>query len=547
VLRHLSFDEQGHVNGQTRFAYGLGLDDSVSWFLPGKAGDHDLKAGFQYLYAKNDLDEQGSMNGVFTFATDRAFNAADPSTYPERLSIRVPQPAGQVTFVHSFGFFAQDKWRVSNKVTLNLGLRYDVDISPLVQPYNALLTGGNPVDKNNVQPRVGFAYNLDGKSVLRGGVGVFYEKLFIGQVSPLQASGVFGNSFIVNFPISAADPGPSQGRLPTDPMLVNGPIVNRDLLNRLYPPGLLTRNTATVQYDTPNRQMPRSIQTAIGYSRQFAATMFWGLDYVHNEGRGWLGYDLNPGLRVSTSRTGQIVRTDLLGLAQQLGIPPFANAVISRYDYSGRTRYDGLSVQLERRFSGFWGARASYTLGYARGNNSGAPAAVNNFQLLAERNLDLNYGPLDTDRRHNLTLNGRIEVPGIKGLSVSSLFRFMSGRPLTIIDSTTDADRNGVLFDPLPAGTYSGTGQNAITVENEGGRNGAYGPDYAQLDLRMGYRLRIRGVRTLDVFAEVFNLLDRANLTNPSGDRRLPTFLIVNGLVAGGFPRQLQLGARLGF
>ena len=45
-------------------------------------------------------------------------------------------------------------------------------------------------------------------------------------------------------------------------------------------------------------------------------------------------------------------------------------------------------------------------------------------------------------------------------------------------------------------------------------------------------------VRTLDVFAEVFNLLDRANFTNPSGDRRLPTFLVLNGLVAGGFPRQ---------
>ena len=69
VLRHLSFDQQGHTNGQTRFAYGVGLDDSLSWFLPGKRGDHDLKAGFQYLYGLNDLNEQGSANGVFTFAT----------------------------------------------------------------------------------------------------------------------------------------------------------------------------------------------------------------------------------------------------------------------------------------------------------------------------------------------------------------------------------------------------------------------------------------------------------------------------------------------
>ena len=248
VLRHLSFDQQGHVNGQTRQAYGIGLDDSLSWFLPGKRGDHDLKVGFQYLYGLNDLNEQGSANGVFTFATDRDFDAADPRTYPERLSIRVPGPGGQETFVHSLGLYGQDKWRVTNDLTINLGLRWDVDIAPFVQLYNPLLGDSAPVDTNNFQPRVGFAYNLDGKSVIRGGIGRFYEKLFIGQASPLQANGVFGDSFIVNFPVASADPGPSQGRLPTDPMLVNGPVVNRNLLNQLYPPGTLTRNTATVQY-----------------------------------------------------------------------------------------------------------------------------------------------------------------------------------------------------------------------------------------------------------------------------------------------------------
>ena len=97
----------------------------------------------------------------------------------------------------------------------------------------------------------------------------------------------------------------------------------------------------------------------------------------------------------------------------------------------------------------------------------------------------------------------------------------MSGRPFSIIDSNVDADRNGILFDPLPAGTYTGVGDNAITVENKGGRNGAYGPNYAQLDARVGYRVRVAQSRTLDLFVEVFNLTDRSNFTNPSGDRRL--------------------------
>jgi Carboxypeptidase regulatory-like domain/TonB dependent receptor/TonB-dependent Receptor Plug Domain len=550
VLRYLSFDEQGHVNGQHRFNRAPGLDDTFSLFVPGQHGDHDLKFGFQYLYAINTLDEQGSMNGVFTFSTDQSFNRSDPRTYPERLMIRVPAPARTLTFMHSFGFYAQDKWSVSNRLTINLGLRHDVDVFPFRQANNPLLNEieGYPVDKNNFQPRAGFAYNVDGRSVIRGGVGRYYEKLFLGQVSPLQSTGVYGESFIVNFPVSTADPGPSQGRLPSDAMLVNGPVVNRDLLNQRYPPGTRTRNTATVQFDSPDRQMPRSTQVSFGYERQVGKTMSIGADYVHNQGRGWIAYDVNPGLRVNTTRTGAIVRTDLMGVASQLGIPAFANSINLRFDDSGRTRYDGLNLQWERRFSRSWSARAAYTLGHARGNNSGAPTAVNNFQLLAERNLDLNEGPLDTDRRHNLTISGRMEVPRTKGLTVSSLGRFMSGRPFTILDTNVDVDRNGILFDPLPAGAYSGAGNNAISVSNNGGRNGAYGPDYFQLDVRFGYRMRMGSARTLDMFVEQFNVTNRSNFTNPSGDQRvLATFLVPTALVGGGFPQQLQLGVRLGF
>ena len=144
VLRFLNFDEQGHTNGQHRNAQAPGLDNTFSLFVPGKRGDHDLKFGFQYLYARNVLSEQGSMNGVFSFPGDRPFNAADPSTYPERLSIRVPVPAGVTSFTHSFAYYAQDKWRVTPKLTLNLGLRYDVDIFPFRQALNPLLTAATP-------------------------------------------------------------------------------------------------------------------------------------------------------------------------------------------------------------------------------------------------------------------------------------------------------------------------------------------------------------------------------------------------------------------
>ena len=87
--------------------------------------------------------------------------------------------------------------------------------------------------------------------------------------------------------------------------------------------------------------MPRSTQVSFGYERQLGKTMSFGADYVHNQGRGWVAYDVNPGVRVNTTRTGAIVRTDLLGLASTLGIPAFQNSVLQRFDYSGKTKYDG--------------------------------------------------------------------------------------------------------------------------------------------------------------------------------------------------------------
>jgi hypothetical protein len=84
-------------------------------------------------------------------------------------------------------------------------------------------------------------------------------------------------------------------------------------------------------------------------------------------------------------------------------------------------------------------------------------------------------------------------------------------------------------------------------VENAGGRNGAYGPGFLQIDARVGYRWRPRPGQTIDFFAEVFNITDEPNFANPSGDQRLESFLVPSSLAGGGFPRQLQLGARFAF
>jgi hypothetical protein len=204
-------------------------------------------------------------------------------------------------------------------------------------------------------------------------------------------------------------------------------------------------------------------------------------------------------------------------------------------------------VQVEKRFSQNYSTRVSYTLAYSRGNTSGNGIPQSPFQLLTDSRLDLNQGPTDFDRRHNLVLSGTVLVPKTGGLTVSGVVRALSGSPITVQDTNTDPDQNGILFDPLPAGDYSGTGKDAISVTSDGGRNGAFGPNFFQIDVRFGYRLRVMGSKTLDLFGEIFNLANRANFDNPTGDRRSTNFLILTALRAGAVPRTGQIGVRFAF
>jgi hypothetical protein len=533
-----------------RLMRSYGLDQTFSWFISGAGGSHDLKFGSQYVYGSHFEEFQRFMNGAFRFATDRAFNAADPSTYPERLEIQVPAKGEWLSRTHSIGFFVQDKWQVSSKLTLNLGMRYDLDISPLRWDWNPMFSdpAAYPVDKNNIAPRAGFAYNIDGRSVIRGGYGLFFGKSYVDRFNIYQQNPVFASSFRALFPTDRPDPGPSSGRLPTDPLLVNGPVLNRAVINQLYPPGSLQRNTGVVWLDNPDRHSDYTNQVSVGYERMLGAQFSMSADYTHMSNRDLpLRYNLNPGIKPDTGRTTRITRTDLQGIAATLGLSPFSTDVFTRENIA-QTEYDGLSVQLEKRFSNFWAGRIGYTIGHGRGNTDGGPTSVNNFQVLGERHLELNEGPTSSDRRHVLNLSGRVEVPWMRGLIASAVYKITSGTPLTIHNTNIDANRNGVGFDPVAPGRYCGNGENAICVDNAGGRGGAYGPGYRNLDMRVGYRVRNVGQgRTLDVFMEAFNVMNDPNFSNPTGDMRSGDFLVPNSLQGGGFPRQFQVGARLGF
>ena len=572
TLDYESFDSQANGTMDYSIQKSYSLDNTFSWFIPEAKGRHDMKFGARYSRTWLSNPNWGNMNGTFQFRgnNDAAFNPSDPRTYPERFNIRVPGPLTYEMVMHVYELYAQDKWQMRPGLTLSAGLRYDLEIFPYTQdPGNPLFADKSkyPVDKNNVAPRLGLIWNPDGqsRSVIRAGYGLFYDRTLLGTVDNFLTDLKYAPSFTANFPQAGRDLGPSQGRFPTDPTLnvsrvdQLSPAV-RAYIDSVYPPGTTVRNTGTVTWDDPDRKQPYFHQVSVGYEREVMSGLSLSADYVRMNGRDmFFNPNLNIAVGLNETRDGprQTPGPDPFGILRQsltAGEAPFAptttvRLLTTKYGYSD---YDALNISVEKRYSNNYSARVAYSLGHSRGVTAGQ-GDTPQLQVLDDLKIDEYHATQGTDRTHNFVLSGRAEIPKTRGVTLSGMLRMLSGTPFTIQDDSVDSDRNRINFQPLPAGTYDPfpeAGEFVMTgVENKGGRNGARGPGFVQLDMRLGYRARLGARRTLDIFGEVFNVTDRVNFTNPGGNRRVRSdFLRFNGLVGStGFPRQAQFGLRFGF
>ncbi len=292
------------------------FDNTTSWFVPDMAGRHDFKFGARYSRTWLSNPIWTNMNGTYQFRgnNDIAFDVNNPRSYPERLTIRVPGPSTYEMYMHVYELFFQDKWQLRPGLTLSAGLRYDLERFPYtVDAGNPLFTDKSkyPVDTNNWSPRVGMVWNPDGqnRSVIRGGWGIFYDRTLLGTIDNFLTDYKYSQSFVANFPQNAPDPGPSQGRFPTDPTLLTSTVGQltpqvRAYVNSLYPAGSTVRNTGTVSWDDPNRQQPYFHQTSLGYEREIFSGVSFSADYVRMNGRNmFFNPNLNIGTRTNTSRT----------------------------------------------------------------------------------------------------------------------------------------------------------------------------------------------------------------------------------------------------
>lgn len=450
------YSQQGGTIG----AFGFGADPEDTWeaaeTLSYLSGVHALKlgAGIKHVRAHNPALNYG--RGAYFFA-------GSPAAFPEPyLFIQGLAPTLESAFADprnqsAFGF-VQDDWRIRRTLTLNLGLRYDVDRIGHVRNYSA------PTDANNLQPRFGVAWRPFARTVIRGGAGVYTQQHLLYYINRVQLEGPDGTVTVSLAPDS-----------PLFPIFPN--------VLPVFPPGF-AYPARDIQQLAGNFRNPYSIQSTIGVERAIA-TLTLSADYVYLNGRDLMSLvDANAPASNRKPLQRTVAQADATRPIQPLQ-GTFRNMVTLGNE--GRSWYHGLQVKADRSI-GRLQAMASYTLSHSED--------MLNYQLPEDsRNIDAERARAGADIRHNLTVGFTWAVPGtqwlLKDWSLSGIGVFRSNRPYTV---TWGDDRNG-------------------TTQNDarpGGRNTAKTDTYQNLDLALTRRFP-RGSRTFEARVEAFNAF---NVTN---------------------------------
>jgi hypothetical protein len=508
------------------------LQDSFTYVTPD--GDHTLKAGFTFNRVMVAPQRLGANdNGTFTFRHNTPFNPANPRTYPSRFTITL----GDIEVFSEDDWtngFVQDQWRVNQNLTLNAGLRLD----------HQELTPGTAVS-----PRVGFAYDPagDGRTLIRGGFGKFTDYHLIGVANNLNRRGVFGQTFSFDTGEDrAADTGliPSHvclqpaldGRLAAISPACRAMLIS--LRNSLQP-GAGTQFINTEPWLDGDRKMGYLWGYSLGVKREVMQDLAVSVDWVGNRGRDQTGQiDISEGPPGANRRIVRLTpaQFDPSGTL----IPASArNASFQRVlQYQTlddlNTDFDSLELSLEKRYSTRWSGRVSYTLAYA--NDVGN-------RFTNDLNPREDYGRANFDNRHAFVTSANVDV--WRGLTTGAIVRYYSGYP---INETVGTDINGDRdnnerpvrgLDDLTRPILSPVDANGKAI-----KNGISGNSSTLVDWRLQYIATLPARQTVGLFWEVFNLFNKVNFGNPTGNRNNRNFMVP---VEVGTMRSMQLGVRYTF
>ncbi len=513
--------------------------DDFSWSQDLGGRRHDFKTGFNYIH-------EPTLGGDFSTGLEGQFSRASDSASAPITDITIFGGfLGDDTPVDQYSIYLQDDWFVSDRLTLNLGLRYDYwdgfDLdqrsNPIWQTLSTQTTfnefylrdfqggkGGRlENDDDNVAPRLGFTWDMsgDGRRVIRGGFGRFYDFPYTNATILFPSSAVQSN-----FGVAYNHVDQNGIRNPDGSFFQPGqPLPPNQLPSGAgrFPPN---------EVASPTLATPYSDQISLGYSWQ-----------VNN----WLGINVEAmdiSYRDIPFRFRANPRNPATGVRR---FSDFGNFRI--WSGEGEADYQGLNLGFRVRQDKFE-LQGFYTLSKAEGivlagadefrvTDAGYQPSLGQARDVSVNPLnplcDACTGPLNTDARHKLTFGGTYNAPW--GINVSGMFRYRSATPYTL-HAANDRNGDGFRLDLTP-------GVSEVNSER--------GSSFSQLDVRLSREFTLSGAFSIEVIAEVFNLFNEENPNNftPIFDSAGNATGIRPTSFAGdplqGEQQLIQLGARLRF
>jgi hypothetical protein len=412
-----SISNIGYATGYNR------LDPSEQRFqiadtLSYTTGAHNLKFGFDYANLEDYVSLLSNAAGTYGYPSLTAFaqdfSGATNGKHWNSFSQRFGNPVID-TFINEFGFFVQDQWRVTPKLTLSPGIRQEFSLLPqpnqqnpgLVNP-NLPQTGTIPQTLLNFMPRFGLAYTLNDKTVFRADYGMFYNRYVSAAISNFfTANGVYQANYSLN--------GTNATQLAAGPVFPNALAAP--------PPG--TTSTLVPAYADPAFRPSYSEQANAAIQRQLTKDSSLTVSYIWSRGLHLISaYDANAAAP-TTSYSYPILSAPLAAGATTINssqiagyyttplytkrVNPLFSTVLD-VTSSKNSWYNGMTIQYQKRYSSWFQGQVSYTWSHAEDDNIGGggntlftpsfPTSVFNGDYSSEK------GSSSTDQRHRMVANG---------------------------------------------------------------------------------------------------------------------------------------------
>ncbi len=523
--------------------------DDFSWSITGMGGvGHDFKAGVNFINEPRLFITFNSGKGVLQHT-----HLTDDRTGPISVVTLNDGDAAANIPLKQYATYIQDDWRVSGRLTLNLGLRWDyitgyqfdqsrnpnfvkvqaAGAAGLLAGIRGLENFGQEPreDKDNFQPRVGFAWDVrdNGRDVIRGGWGIYMDMGYTNSNALFAASDATGVGFGAVLSVDN-----QQGiRNPDGTFYRVGQPVSL----------IQSQNQAVVgavplfgQFTDPLLEMPYTHQTTLGWSHQLRQTTVLTVDVVRADGR-----NLNTRPRINTRPLGGGSRRLTF-----LSLDP--NAAGTRPAISvGRSEYTALILGLKRRMLNNFDYGVTYTLAKAR-STAGTASDELNQNLLQDATLLYDdprvFGPTGrTDARHAGSFS---MVWMYKGFTVSPIFLYRSPLPVSTFRGV-DFNLNGENNDlPERAFQFDGVGNPPKDIGPCETWNCSRGAWRTQLNLRVSKGFSLGGTAKVEAIAEIFNLLNAKNPSAFVANQRSAQFMQPNEY-AGDFQNPEQRVGQIGF